>query len=336
MRGKYLLATAVVAMLLGAGGVYAAEQITSSTIKDRSIKGRDIGRNAVYSSNLSAGLRRQLARQQTAASQSPGAQGAQGGQGPQGPKGDTGSQGPEGPRGPQGPPGSPGTPGADADVPESGNWGPINRNIIGSPEQELRSGPSFRTSPTSPVTGPPAGVGSLNLAVQGAPAFTSDTQQEKSAFGNEIDYFGDALSGLTQVGFAVFTTGENSGRGNPNMPSIQFEVDRNGINTTGAPGFSTLNFQPQSNSAANQWTTIDAATASTGWWYTSNAGGTCTQSTPCTFAAAKAEFPNAQILSVMIGKGRDFAFQGAVDALQLNVELIDFEEHGVVVEAEEA
>jgi Collagen triple helix repeat (20 copies) len=332
MRGKYLLATAVVAMLLGAGGVYAAEQITSSTIKDRSIRGRDIGRNAIYSSNLSSGLRRLIARQQTAASQSPGAQGAQGGQGAQGPKGD---QGPQGPRGPQGPQGNPGPPGSDADLPDSGAWGPVDRNIIGSPEQELRSGPFGRTSPTA-VTGPPAGTGSLNLAVQGAPAFADSAQQEKSAFGNEVDYFGDPLSGITQVGFAVFTTGENNGRGNPNMPSIQFEVDRNGIATGGAPGFSTLNFQPSSNSTANQWSTIDADAASTGWWYSSNAGGTCRIDNPCTFADAKAEFPNAEILTVMISKGRDFAWQGAVDALQLNDAVIDFEEHGVVAEAEEA
>jgi hypothetical protein len=132
MRGKYLLATAVVAMLLGAGGVYAAEQITSSTIKDRSIKGRDIGRNAIYSSNLSAGLRRQLAQQQTQASQSgqPGAQGVQGGQGPQGPKGDQGERGPQGPQGPQGSQGPQGPSGADGEpsaatlvTPHNGTYG---------------------------------------------------------------------------------------------------------------------------------------------------------------------------------------------------------------------
>jgi hypothetical protein len=340
MQGKWVLATAIVALLLGTGGVYAAEQFTSSDIRDRSIKGRDIGKNAIYSSNLSAGLRRQLAQTQTAASRSQGqgaqgAPGAQGAQGPQGPKGDQGpqgAQGPQGPRGPEGPQGPPGTPGSDADLPTSGNWGPVNRNIIGSPEQELRNGPFGRTSATA-VEGPPAGTGSLNLAVQGAPAFTDSAQQEKSAWGNEVDFFGDPLSGITQVGFAVFTTGENNGRGNPNMPSIQFEVDRNGIETGGAPGFSTLTFVPP-NGTANQWTEIDAdaqtdTTGGRGWFYSSNASGTCRIDSPCTFAQAKDEFPDADILSVLVAKGRDYAWQGAVDALQLNDDVYDFEEHGV-------
>ena len=39
--------------------------------------------------------------------------------------------------------------------------------------------------------------------------------------------------------------------------------------------------------------------------------------------------PDATILSAQITKGRDFAFTGAVDALQINNSVYDFEPFGV-------
>ena len=33
---------------------------------------------------------------------------------------------------------------------------------------------------------------------------------EKVAFGNEVDFYGKPVSGLSQVGFRVFQTGENA------------------------------------------------------------------------------------------------------------------------------
>jgi|1186.fasta_scaffold93310_2 hypothetical protein len=319
MRGKWLVATAIAAMLLGGiGTAGAARLISGKDVRDRSIQGRDIARNSVYSSNLSAGLRKTIFSQQ-ASSTSPGAQGQQG---TQGAKGDTGAQGPQGQQGAKG---DTGAQGASGDSSSEGNWGVINRNTIGSPEQELRSGPAA----------PPSGKGSLNFTVQGKGNGTAGdpdfTPAEKAAFGNETDFVGDALSGIDQIGFSVFTTGEDNARGNPNMPNINIEVDRNG-SAAGAPGFSTLVFSPP-NSASNQWTDIDA-TATTpapgpvGWYYTGS-GNTCNQSNPCTFADAKAEYPDATIFTVAVSKGRDFSWQGAIDALRINDRLFDFEEKGV-------
>jgi hypothetical protein len=39
----------------------------------------------------------------------------------------------------------------------------------------------------------------------------------------------------------------------------------------------------------------------------------------------------AKILSVAVTKGREYAWQGAVDGLTLNNVVYDFEEHGVLV-----
>jgi hypothetical protein len=47
----------------------------------------------------------------------------------------------------------------------------------------------------------------------------------------------------------------------------------------------------------------------------------------------KATFPYATLFSVQITKGRDNAWQGAVDALRINAEVFDFEATGVKVRA---
>src|SRR5207249_3502632 len=45
------------------------------------------------------------------------------------------------------------------------------------------------------------------------------------AFGNEVDFRGHPVSGLTQVGFRVFQTGENAAINPRNMPNITFEIN---------------------------------------------------------------------------------------------------------------
>ena len=67
----------------------------------------------------------------------------------------------------------------------SGNWGIVNRNTDGSPISDLRSGPFV----------PPLGKGALNLTVKDG--------SEKVAFGNEMDFAGDLVKDLTEVGFHV-------------------------------------------------------------------------------------------------------------------------------------
>ena len=127
MRGKWLIATAITALLLGGiGSAGAARLLSGKDIRDRSLKGHDIAKNSIYSSNLSAGLRKAVFSQQSQ-SLSPGQKGANGAQGE---KGDTGAQGPQGPQGPKG---DTGPAGKDATGGDAGNWGVIDRNVIGGP-----------------------------------------------------------------------------------------------------------------------------------------------------------------------------------------------------------
>ena len=297
---KTLVACVVTALLVGAGTATAAKLVTGADVKNGSLTGKDIQngslgaaeirKGSIGESRLSDGLRARLG---TTVSGSPGAPGLKGEKGDKGDKGDPGPK------------------------LSSGHWGVIDRNTIGSPVADLRSGPFSGTT-----VKPPFGTGSLSLIVGDG--------SEKASYGNEVDFAGDRVADLDEVGFYVFTTGENSDLGNPNMPSITFEIDPNLASTPS--NFSSLVFVPAENSPANQWSGyIDATT--TGKWGLTGAAGTATgcplSGGLCTFAQVKAALPDATILTAAVTKGRDFSWQGAVDGLTINDDVFDFEESGV-------
>lgn len=229
-----------------------------------------------------------------------------------------GEKGEKGDKGPQGDP---------PPFRSAGNWGVINRNVIGSPAAFLRSGPSV---PTSPVTPPPFGKGSLNFLVANG--------TEKVSYGNEIDFGGKLVSDLTAVGFHVYTTGEDiaAGAGGtvPNMPGITFEINPNITGNTAT--FTSLVFMPD-NSAPNTWSPYIDGTTSGFWGLTGSkfAGTPCDINGPrCTWTQVQAYLNDggapATILTAAVTKGRDFAWQGAIDGLRINDTVYDFEEDGVV------
>jgi hypothetical protein len=93
---------------------------------------------------------------------------------------------------------------------------------------------------------------------------------------------------------------------------------------------------PEANSAANEWSPYIDAT-STGKWGLTGAAGTATG---CPLSGGLCDFDEVQdalddggeaatILTVAVGKGRDFSWQGAVDGLTINQDVYDFEESGV-------
>jgi len=231
--------------------------------------------------------------------------------------GGVGAPGPEGPAGPVGPAG----PATQATY-ENPQWGTMLRNVIGDGVASLRGGPfnGFNAG----ATGIPYGVGSLEFLV--------GDSASKVAFGNEVDFFGDPLSTLSSVGFQVFTTGENSGRvAGVNMPSIIFEIDPSGLLDNSGSNYSSLVFVPGQNSPSNTWSAyIDATNSGSGTWFLTGAAGTtsgCASS--CTLAQVKSAFPSADILTASVSKGRDAAWQGAIDGLRINDTIFDFEPFGV-------
>ena len=209
------------------------------------------------------------------------------------------------------------------------NWSVIDRNTIGSPVAALRDGPSAALG-GGQVTAPPFGKGSLGIEVSNPtnPSVTSST--EKVAFGNQVDFYGDLVSGLDQAGFYVFQTGEDRGYGGPgNLPYIQFEIAApdHGV------AYSSMVWVPNGNGVtANVWSGyIDATNPANGYWYFTASGlSTCNAAAQCSLAAAQAAAgPNAVIGTTAVGKGRDNQFQGAVDGLRINDKIYDFEADGV-------
>jgi hypothetical protein len=226
----------------------------------------------------------------------------------------------------------------DATKPE--HWGIITRNTIGSPVGELRFGPYGSFGHTGPTARPPFRKGSLGIEV--ADRSTSLVPpSEKVDFGNEVDFFGDPVLALDEVGFHVFQTGENIAPAGPandrNVPVIRFEIDPN-LTACPAVNYTSMVWVPDPIPAAsiNEWSDyIDATT--TGNWYFTNfcvaTETTCTELLTCDFTQAMTALndgaPTPITYTVQVGKGRDNMWVGAVDGLRLNRTIYDFEESGV-------
>ncbi len=187
------------------------------------------------------------------------------------------------------------------------------RDTTGSGNASLRGGPCLSTTPPCAA---PLGVGSLQILVTSGGSGVS--------FGNEVDFQGTTVAGLTTVGYRVFRTDATK------MPSIRFEVDPNvpGINVD----FSRLEWTPTL-SPANTWSGYLNATTSGTWRLTAPEfdAGTC-GTAGCTFAEMKAFLPDAVISTVAVAQGLgDGAFHGAVDDLRINSNRYNFEPLGVLV-----
>ncbi|TDW94397.1 hypothetical protein EV137_1702 [Kribbella pratensis] len=197
------------------------------------------------------------------------------------------------------------------------HWGTVHRNVIGAADAELAT-----TSTQSPL-----GDGALSLHTASA--------TDKVAFGNEVDFAGQNVKDLGTVGFSVYTTGENNALGN-NMPSISFEIDPNVAAV--ASNYSSLVYAP-ANGTANQWTAFNASTDADKHW---GLTGTAFNGTACSINGARCTWTEmlaylgdggdeAELLTVTLSKGRDYAFSGAVDALKFGGKTYDFEAAGVSV-----
>jgi hypothetical protein len=310
-----------VALITGATGAVAADLLT----------GKDIKNNSLGAKELKKKLRKKINKGSTAGTAGAAGQaGAAGAQGAQGPPGATGAQG------------SPGASGiASYENPE---WGVIARNTIGSAVADLRGGPFGSFGVTGPQSEPPFGDGSLAIHVSDE-ALTGGDKREKAAFGNEVDFFGDPVSGINEAGYHVFQTGENTApagaAGDDNLPNLTFEIDPNLGGASAAVNYSSLVFLPNAQPflGGGSWTGyIDATDPAEGGWYLTNGTAatqtTCALATPCTFDAMQTALADggdaASIYTVQIVKGRDDSFVGAVDGLRLGDTVYDFEPFGVV------
>jgi Collagen triple helix repeat (20 copies) len=363
---KAVAVLAVVAMVtLGAGSATAKTLITGDDIKNGTVTGADIHNGSLHLADLDSRAIDGLggAKGATGATGLSGAKGADGLAGAKGADGLVGAKGADGLVGPRGtnglvgPNGNDGLDGANgtdgldganganglagargaagangADAKYQGaNWNIVDRNVIGNGDSYLRSGP-FSTA-WGPAVQPPLGQGSLGIR--------TGSGSDAASFGDEVDFAGNLVSGLTNVGFSVYTTNENQDMGGnnqsfDNLPSISFEINPN----LGSATYTSMTYVPPvgTTDTAGKWTSYNAATE--GGWYLSSGSGACVLgpelTSLCSLAAIKAAVPEATIYTVQITKPRisndhpDWAFSGAVDALRINGSVYDFEPLGVV------
>jgi len=216
------------------------------------------------------------------------------------------------------------------------HWGVIDRNTIGSGVADLRQGPFGSFGVTGAAAAPPGGIGSLGLQVSDN-ANSGATTPEKVAYGNEVDFYGDPVSGLAQAGFNVFQTQENADINPRNMPNISLEINPHVASKT----YTSMVWVPDPAPVTNKWSGfINAAT--TGDWYFTNAAVAtatgCDQTLTCSLAQAKQALVTqndgsgaATIDTVAVSKGRDNVWAGAVDNLRINAKVYNFEPYGVLV-----
>ena len=331
---KVTLKAAIVAViavaLVGGGSAVAGSLVTSAKIADGTIQNRDIADGTISLSRLSEGTQALIRQHATdgvngrdGANGAGGQDGARGLQGQAGTAGNdgvngvdgkdgvNGVDGKDGKDGVDGVDGKDGRDGTDATI-ASGNWGIIDRNVIGSASAVLRSGPG----------GAPLGTGSLNLSVADGAS--------KIAFGNEADFAGLKVSSINALGFSVYQTGENASISSANLPNISLEVNPGVAGKT----YSSLVYNPAP-VQPSRWSTVDA-TQGAGWYFTNAAVAAatgCGQGAGqrfCTLDEIKTAAPDAYVTySLGIAKGRDSAWHGAVDAVRVNDRVFDFEETGV-------
>jgi hypothetical protein len=209
------------------------------------------------------------------------------------------------------------------------NWSIVDRNVQGNGDSALRAGPTFRAPDESFETAPPAGIGSLGMRV-GA---TSD----KATFGNQVDFGGQELSTIDTLSYYAFSPSGGV------SPALQFELNPN-LQALPTTTFTTLSFEPPG-IPASTWTQIDpiAGTPAGGGWGMSGAAGTttgCTLTTPCTWEAVQTALDDSDDNPAVISFSVQFSLGSgaqpvstAVDALQINDDVYDFEPFGVSVVA---
>jgi hypothetical protein len=291
---------AAVVVTLGGTGAVAAGLVTSADIKNGAVRGVDIASSAIGSGDIANGSvgSQDLGVNSVGSSELDGALMNQIQQ---------------------------------AGLTGSPHWSVVDRKVIGDGDARLRLGPNTNTFGAAGVVDPPLGIGSLGLRT------ASGT--DRAAFGNEVAFNNDLVSSLTTLGFSVFTTAENNARGH-NMPSLRFEIDPN---LSGAPGDNVADmvYTPP-NGRADRWTAFDATdnTQGTTWSLGGAAGASigCAAGGPgCTWDQIQNRLEDgdgnaARIYTLLITKGADRAFSGAVDALRVRERVYDFEPLGVNVQ----
>lgn len=298
---RAILACALTAIIVGVATAGATSFMTSTKIKDGTIRDRDIHRRTISLNRLSASLQRAIK--------------AHGNAGPAGAKGETGSQGAKGDTGPQGPKGDNGSNGLDADavrVVDAGNLRGFTLAPKGDNGDTTDNGTvGFATPPTPP-----------SLGTQ-ALKFTSGNGKPVVAYAPLPSGHNPLIAELTQASYESLIESQPQSALDV---SLQMEVTKS-TSTHFASGYTTVVFEPYQNSSPETLSEWHGHSFDRGKVWSTQAASSadpsdCTQANPCPFETFAEENPNAIVQTVKLRIGQNGGagwpgFVGYVDDLRL-------------------
>jgi hypothetical protein len=312
MKARWLIATAVVALLVGGIGTAGAKRLlTGNDIQDGSLTARDIKKGGISLNRLSEGTQRLLhtsnAASFTGQSQSPAAAGA---------KGEKGDKGDIGPQGLKGDTGATGASGADADAPRLvdanhlNGFTPAPKGDNGDATDNGTIG--FDTPPAAPTLG----TKSLHLhSTNGKPVVVY--LPLPSGY-DGVNGPRPLLGELTKASYGSLIHTQPQ----PALDvSFQIEVFKSAATHFGN-GYTTVVYEPYQNGSpdtADQWHrhSVDEGKV---WSTQALPSGNCTQANPCPFRVFREENPNAEVIDAKLRIGQNSGlgwagFDGYVDDL---------------------
>ena len=290
---RTVVACVVTALVVGVTGAGAASLITSSKIKDGTIRGRDIHKATISLNRLSSGAQ--------AAIRNGGKTGARGA------KGDTGPAGAKGDTGPAGAKGDKGDAGLDSDQPrvvDAGNLRGFTLAPKGDNEDTTDNGTvGFATPPAAPSLGTKA------------LKFTSGNGKPVVVYAPLPEGHHPLIAELTHASYESLIESQPQ---NALDVSLQIEVTKS-TSTHFASGYTTVVFEPYQNGSSetlNEWHghSFDRGKV----WSTQAASSAnpsdCTQADPCPFETFAQENPNAitQTVKFRIGQNNGAGWPGFV------------------------
>ena len=289
-----------IAVVLGLTGTAAAGSlITSAKIKDGTIQGRDIRKGTIRADRLSASVRGQLAKTNSAAV-----------------KGEKGDKGDPGPTLQGSPPqkGEKGDAGLDADQPRTVSADAL-RDFTLAPngdngDSTANGTVDFAAAPVAPT------LGSKSLH------FESDSGKPVVVYAPLPSGYNGAtgprplLAELTKSSYGSLIHSQPQ---NALDVGFQFEVVKSAA-THFASGYTTVVYEPYQNGSSEKLDEWHRHSVDTGLVWSTQAlpSGHCSQAVPCPFAQFVSENPQAEVLTAKLRIGQNSGqgwsgFEGYVD-----------------------
>ena len=301
---RAIVACVATAILAGVGTAGAAGLLTSSQIKDGTIRNHDIHKKTISLNRLTPGVQRLIAQHNAQSLQAPA--GTAGSKIDVGVKGDTGAKGDRG---------ATGAPGLDSDIPRVVD-GTNLRGFILAPtgdngDTSDNGTVSFATPPVAPSLG------------RQALKFTSTTGKPVVAYAPLPQGHNPLIAELTHASYESLIESQPQSALDV---SLQMEVTKS-TSTHFASGYTTVVFEPYQNDSPetlNEWHghSLDRGKV----WSTQAASSAnssdCTQTVPCPFSTFALENPNAIVQTVKLRIGQNSGdgwpgFVGYVDDFSL-------------------